>query len=66
MEEPTLEELEELEDLDLDLDLELEEEEDSLLLEDERYVSLDELRDNEYGGDGDYYKSAGIAWDDVD
>ena len=67
MEEPTLEELEELEqDFDLDLDLDLEDEDDSLLLEDERYVSLDELRDDEYAGEGLYYKELGVQWDDVD
>lgn len=70
MDEPTLEELEELEDerlaLEIEEDLDLEEEEDTLLLEDPRYVSLDEMQEDEYAGDGLYYKSLGVGWDDVE
>lgn len=65
MEEPTLEELEALEE-DLELDLDIEE------LEDEDYVpegfeSLDALREEEdsYSGDGHYYRSMGVHWDEV-
>jgi hypothetical protein len=69
MDEPTLEELEELEDeflaLEIEEDLALEEEEDSLF-DDALFVSLSALEEEESAGDGEYLRSIGAGWDDVE